>query len=158
LFHEALVSVANSFLTVDTHFIDAVASPVTTPHLAYGAQFTRYRGPESICVDLIKNPMYDNLEFCKRTHPLYPGKPVDSARFTFLDLGSSEGENNIQMLKEKDSFSHGVVLGTVGPNGPIKGGVGSARKAGYDVWVQGSHGLWIKDVTRCGEYVYSYEY
>lgn len=111
MFHEALSAVANGFLTVDTHFIEKIASPVTTPHLAYGAQFTRYRGPEGICVDLIKNPMYDSRRFCKRNHPLYPERPIDSARMTFLDFGSSEGESNIQMLKVKDTYYWGYVPG-----------------------------------------------
>jgi hypothetical protein len=114
IFHEALVAIANGFLTVDTNFIEKIASPVETPHLAYGAQYTRYRGPEGICIDVIKNPMYDSLEYCKTTHPLYPGKPIDSARYTFLDFGSSEGQNNIMCLKEKDSYSHGFTQGTVG--------------------------------------------
>ena len=36
LFHDALVAVSNGFLTVDTHFVNKVASNVDTPHLAYG--------------------------------------------------------------------------------------------------------------------------
>lgn len=44
LFHEAIASLANGFLFVDTYYIDKVASNVETPHLAFGAQFTRYRG------------------------------------------------------------------------------------------------------------------
>jgi hypothetical protein len=157
LFHNALVAVANGFLTVDTHFIEKVSSPVETPHLAYGAQFTRYRGPEGVIVDLIKNPMYDSNMYCKRYHPLYPDMTVDSARMTFLDFGTSQGENNISMLKVKDSFSYGYTVGTVGPNGPVKGGQVGALKAGYDVYCQGSAGLWIKDVTRCGEVIYDFE-
>lgn len=158
MWHDALSAIANGFLTVDTHFIDKIASPTETPHLAYGAQFTRYRGPEGIVVDLVKNPMYDSREYCGRMHPQFPNVPIDSARFTFLDLGSSGGENNINMLKQEGTFSHGYTVGTVGPNGPVQGGQVGALKAGYDVFAQGSAGLWIKDVTRCGEYIYDFEY
>jgi len=157
LFHNALSSVANGFLTVDSHFIRDVPSNVETPHLAYGAQFTRYRGPEGVVVDLIKNPMYDSSLYCKRFHPQFPDMTVDSARMTFMDFGTSDGQNNIAMLKVKDSYSHGYTVGTVGPNGPVKGGQVGALKAGYDVYCQGSAGLWIKDVTRCGELIYDYE-
>lgn len=158
LWHDALAAIANGFLTVDTHFINAVASPTQTPHLAYGAQFTRYNGPEGIVVDIVKNPMYDSREFCKRMHPQYPNIPIDSARFTFLDFGSSGSDNNIMMLKMKDSFKHGYTVGLVGPNGPVQGGQVTSLKNGYDVGAQGSAGFWIKDVTRCGEYIYDYEY
>lgn len=160
LFHDALSAVANGFLTVDSHFIEKTSgvAGIETPHLAFGAQFTRYRGAEGICVDLIKNPMYDSRQYCKQMHPQYPNMPIDSARFTFLDFGGSDGVNNIQQLKVKNSFSHGYVPGTHTPSGPIQGGMGAARQAGYDVWCQGTAGLFIRDITRAGELIYNNEY
>lgn len=158
LFHDALAAVANGFLTVDTHFIDKVASPTLTPHLAYGAQFTRYRGPEGIVVDLIKNPLYDSRKYCKRNHPLYPEYPIDSARMTFLDFGSTGGDRNIQMVKVKDSAYWGYVPGSWTPSGPVKGGAAGAFKNGYTMFTGDSCGLWIKDVTRCGELIYDFEF
>jgi hypothetical protein len=122
LFHDALAAIANGFLTVDTHYIQSVPSNVDTPYLAYGAQFTRYRGPEGIVVDLSKNAMYDDRMYCKRMHPQYPNYPIDSARMTFLDFGASGGDQNIMMLKVKDTFRWGYVAGTHTPTGPIKGG------------------------------------
>tara|TARA_R110000851_G_scaffold53289_4_gene126385 strand:- start:419 stop:1897 length:1479 start_codon:yes stop_codon:yes gene_type:complete len=158
MFHDMLAAEASSFLTVDSHYIGKVASPGETPHLAYGAQFTRYRGPEGIVVDLVKNPTYDSRKYCKRMHPLYPDKPIDSARMTFLDFGSSEGEGNISMLKVKDTYRYGYTVGTVGPMGPVQGGQVGALKAGYDMFTEGTAGLWIKDVSRCGELIFDYEY
>lgn len=158
MFHDALVAVANGFLTVDSNYIEKVASPVVTPHLAYGAQFTRYRGPEGICVDLIKNPLYDSRKYCKRMHPNYPEYPIDSARITFLDFGSVGGEKNISMVKVKDTFYWGYVPGSWTPTGPVKGGPAGAHKNGYTAFTGGTAGLWIKDVTRCGELILSYEY
>lgn len=122
LFHDALAAVANGFLTVDTHYIKEIPSNVDTPYLAFGAQFTRYRGPEGIVVDLAKNAMYDSIQYCKRMHPQYPNYPIDSARMTFLDFGASGDGQNIMMLKVKDSFRWGYVAGTMTPTGPVKGG------------------------------------
>lgn len=152
-FHDALVAVANGFLTVDSNYIRQIPSSTDTPHLAYGAQFTRYTGPEGIVIDINKNSMYDSLEYCGRRHPLYPNKPIDSARMTFLDFaGGSDtmGDSNIMLLKRKDTFRWGYLAGTHTPTGPVKGGAVSILKAGYDVFCEGSAGLWIKDVTRCG--------
>lgn len=157
LFHNALVAVSNGFLTVDSHFIDGVPSNTLVPGLAYGAQFTRYRGPEGIVVDIMKNGMNDSTLYCKRFHPSYPDMPIDSARMTFLDFGSSGGESNISMLKLKDSFRYGTVVGMVGPNGPNTSGNVSSLKASYDVGMTGSAGIWVKDITRCGELVLEYE-
>jgi hypothetical protein len=114
LFHDMLAAEASSFLTLDTNFIDRVSNGTAGKHLAFGAQFTHYRGPEGIEVTLLKNPMYDSTRYQKRKHPIYTEMPIDSARFTFLDFGSSGGENNISMLKVKDTFRHGYTQGTVG--------------------------------------------
>lgn len=158
LFHDALVAISNGFLTVDTNWVNKIASPVETPHLAYGAQFTRYNGPHGVTIDLMVNELYNNRDYCKRMHPQYPNLPVDSARFTFMDFGTSEGMNNIQMLKVKDTFRWGYVAGTHTPTGPVKGGQAGAMKAGYDMFCEGTAGLWIKDITRCGEFIYDFEY
>lgn len=160
-FHDALVAASNGFLTVDSHYIRSAQSGSDTPGLAFGAQFTRYTGPEGIIIDLNKNDMYDSREYCGRLHPQYPNKPIDSARISFLDFaGGSDvsGDSNIMMLKVKDTFRWGYHSGTHTPTGPVKGGQVMALKAGYDVFAEGSAGLWIKDVTRCGELIYDYDY
>lgn len=157
LFHDALVAIANGYLTVDTNWIEKIPSNVDTPYLAYGAQFTRYRGPEGVVINLSKNAMYDDRFYCKRMHPQYPNRPIDSARMTFLDFGSTGGKNNIRMLKVKDSFSWGYIPGTHTPTGPIKGGVGGAFTAGYDMWCQGTAGVVIVDPTLMGELIMDFE-
>lgn len=157
MFHDMLASEASSFFTVDTNFIERVKSGGAR-HLSFGAQFTHYQGPEGIEVTLIKNPMNDSRKYCKRMHPQYPEFPIDSSRFTFLDFGSSGGDNNIQMLRVKDTYRWGYTVGTVGPNGPVKGGQAGVLKAGYDMFTEGTGGIWVKDVTRCGELIYDFEY
>jgi len=117
-----------------------------------------YQGPEGIEVTLLKNPMYDSPKYNKRKHPQYTNYPIDSARMTFLDFGTSGGENNVMMLKVKDTYRWGYTAGTVSPEGPIQGGQFGALIAGYEMAVEGTAGLWIKDVTRCGELIYDYEY
>lgn len=157
MFHDALAAIANGFLTVDTNYIQSVPSNVETPHLAFGAQFTRYRGPEGIVVDLNKNAMYDDRTYCKRMHPQYPNFPIDSARMTFLDFGSSkDGQNNITMLKQKDTFRWGYHSGTHTPTGPVKGGQVGGLIAGYDVFCEGTAGICMMDPSRGGEYIFDY--
>ena len=158
LFHDALVAIANGFLTVDSNWINKIASPVETPHLAYGAQFTRYNGPHGLSVELTHNDMYDSRIYCKRMHPQYPNLPVDSARIDFLDFGSMNGDQNIQMLKVKDTFRYGYHAGTHTPSGPVKGASVAAMKAGYDMFCETTAGLWIKDITRTGAFIYDYEF
>ncbi len=160
MFHDALSAIANGFLTIDTHFIERTQgiAGIETPHLAYGAQFTRYRGPQGVVVDLIQNPMYDNRKYCKQMHPQYPDRPIDSARMTFLDFGTTGGDNNMQMLKVKDTFRWGYVAGTHTPTGPVKGGQAGSKIAGYDLFTEGTAGLLIRDVTRAGELIFDSTY
>lgn len=158
MFHDALVAISNGYLTLDTHFINKIASPVDTPHLAYGAQYTRYNGPHGITVDLMVNRMYDSRDYCKRMHPQYPNFPIDSARIDFLDFGSSKGESNIQMLKVKDTYKYGHVDGTWTPTGPVKGGSANSLIDGYTLFTAGTMGLKITDITKLGAFVYDVEF
>ena len=151
LFHEALANTFNGFLTVDTHFLGSMEGIGGTPGLAYGAQFRRYRAPQGVVVDLIHTPLYDAVEYCQRFHPLYPAYPIDSARFTFMDFAmDGTGQSNVSMVRVKDSFVHGYTQGLIGPKGPNQGGMMSGAANQYDVVVQGSQGLWMKDVTMGG--------
>lgn len=158
LFHNAMVALANGFLTVDSHWIQKTQNPASSvPGLAVGAQFVEYRGPAGIILKLTRNPMYDSTLYCKRFHPQYPNMPVDSARLTFLDFGMSSGQQNIQLLRVKNSFTYGVVMGMVGPNGPNRSGNVSSLKHSYEVGITGSAGIWVKDITRCGELIFDYQ-
>lgn len=156
MFHDMLAAEATSFLTVDTHYIQMLSK--NPRHLSFGAQFTHYQGPEGVEVTISKNPMNDSLRYNKRMHPQHTDMPIDSARITFLDFGSSGGENNISMLKVKDSFTHGHTIGTVGPNGPVQGGVAGALIAGFSMFTTGSAGIWMKDPTRGGEFIFDDQY
>lgn len=157
-FHELLAKSASSFLTVDTHYIQK-ANDGDPRHLSYGAQFVHYRGMNGMEVTLMINPLYDDTKFCKRVHPLYPTKPIDSWRMTFLDFGKDgNGMDNISMLSVKDTRRYGFVPGSVGPMGPIKGGQWGSPKAGCEWFTEGTAGIWIKDVSRGGEIILDTDY
>jgi len=109
-------------------------------------------GPEGIEVSLMRNPLYDSRKACKRMHPQYPEYPIDSMRMTFLDFGSDGVDNNISVLKTENTFRWGHIDGTWTPTGPAKGASVAGLIGAYEIFVQDSFGIWIKDVTRCGMY------
>jgi hypothetical protein len=155
IFHKMCANEAKSFLTVDTNYINKISgSGTSTPHLAYGAQFTRYNGTVGITVDLVYNQMYDDRRYCKISHPAYPGVPIDSFRMTVLDFGKSEGENNIQMLQAKNTFHDFTVCGAWGPSGAIKGMVNSAEMS-YSVHTSATAGILLRDPSKAGELIFS---
>ena len=160
MFHDLLAAEASSFLTVDTNFTTKRTDPSLAGRneLMFGAQYTKYHGPEGVELTLVKNPMYDSRRYSKRMHPQYSKYPIDSMRMTFLDFGVSGGENNIKLIKVKDTYRFGYVAGTHTPSGPVKGGQAGSLKAGYDMFTEGTCGIMITDITRCGELIFDYEY
>lgn len=129
-------------------------------HLAYGLQFTQYRGKNGLDVTVMLNPMYDNPYFCPQMHPLYPNTPLDSWRMDILDFGSTKEQDtgvladNISFLKEGYGdvyFSHsgkwdkatGMPINNGGPG--MAGGI-----SGYSCHIEKSFGLMIRDISRCG--------
>lgn len=158
MFHELLANSASGFLTVDTNYIQRIGS--APRHLSFGAQFTHYQGPEGIEVDLMLNPQYDNLKYCKKTHPEFNNRPIDSWRMTILDFeapSSTSFGSNINFLEVKDTYKEGYITGTVGPNGPIKGGATTKLIGAYERFVEGSAGIQIVDATRTGELIFDFE-
>jgi len=161
MFHDMMVAESDNTFTTAMHFVKSVSE--TPNHLKYGAQFTRYQGPEGIEVDLVLNPLYDDVKYSRRTHPDYPDRPIDSWRMTILDFGpageneSGNPEGNIQMLKLKNFGRYGYVPGSVGPNGPVKGGATMSAKAGCQYFIEDSAGIWVKDTSRTGEIIYEFE-
>lgn len=119
------------------------------------SQFTRYNGINGIQVDLMLNPMYDDRTYCKRTHPMYPNRPIDSFRMDILDFGTADGTDNIQLLSVKDTYYNFVVSGSHTPSGPISnGGQASSAIQGYSLHMSASAGLVIRDVSRTGSIVF----
>lgn len=156
MFHELLADSANGFLQRGDQFIKPAGTGVTANDLQYGGQFTRYIGPEGIEVEVTLNPNYDSIDFCPKTDSVHTNIPVDSWRMTFLDLANPSSNSfggNIRMLEVANSYSHGYVEGTVGPNGPIQGAATTKLLGCYERWVQGSAGVMITDVTRTGELI-----
>ena len=151
VFHDMLTNASSGFFQIDTNWIRVEQD---SPRLlAFGAQFTRYQGPEGLDVTIIKNPMYDSFKYCPQPAPFNKKLPADSYRFTFLDFGKSDGMDNISFVKEKQSYTYGYVPGTWTPTGPVQGGATSSGIAGCYFFTTGSAGIWMKDVTRGGEII-----
>jgi hypothetical protein len=154
MFHDLLASAASGFLTVDTHYI----SGSDPRHLSYGAQFTHYRGPEGLDVTVVKNPLYDSRKYCKKMHPIYTDKPIDSWRMTVLDFGTSQGSDNIKMLKEKDTFTYGWKGGILDSSGkPVQGGPVSSMDRSVTFFISGSGAIHMTDPTRGGELILDFD-
>ena len=161
MFDQMVAVEARSFTTVDTMTITKARETGSKAynHLAFGAQFTEYKGKNSLDVIVMLDPSKDNPDLCPQKHPVYPDVPIDSWRMEVLDFGSTtnaaDGEtgDNITMVCEKNSDYYFTSIGKWDPKkGPINDG-GQALAggiSGFSTQIEKSYGLWIKDITRCG--------
>lgn len=154
MFHKMLAAESRSLLTLDTNWIQKNGTQAGTPALSYGAQFTRYHGINGIKVDLMANPMYDDNTYCKRYHPAYPGRPIDSFRMTILDFGGYNGDSNIKLISQKDTYKNFYVAGSHTPYGPVTSGQATSAVSGYSLHTSGSAGIVMHDVSRGGELIF----
>jgi hypothetical protein len=164
LFHQILQDEANSFLTVDNHFIQKASSNVVGARnpLSYGAQFVEFNAINGIRVRLMYDPMKDDPTYCKRKHPDNPRYTIDSFRMDIYDLGSPGSteagipKSNMTMLKESYTDMYAFTSGVIDPmRGPITNG-GKANNLKKDVTIarETSGSLCVWDTSRIGSIIY----
>jgi hypothetical protein len=100
-------------------------------------------------------PPYDDTERFRKKHPV-TGYPVESYRYTVLNMGSKNGKANIRkVVKENGQNLMWHVCGSDSPmDGIAKGGVTrSTGKDGYETHWLTEFGVQIQDPTTCGELI-----
>jgi hypothetical protein len=152
LFDRMVASEASAFTTVDTYFISG-----TDPRkLAYGAQFTQYRGKNGLDVTVMLNPGKDNPDLNPKKHPRYTNVCASSWRMDVLDLGTTanydgEVKDNMQMVCESYADYYYVSTGKWDKKTgmPINdGSEGNSALGGYKIQAEKSFGLLIRDRSR----------
>jgi len=100
-------------------------------------------------------PPYDDTQRFRKKHPV-TGYPVESYRYTILNMGSKDMKSNIRkvvMKNGKNLMWH--VEGSQSPTSGIATG-GTSRATGYDGyethWLS-EFGVQIQDPTTCGELI-----
>lgn len=166
MFHQILSDEANSFLTVDTHYIKDTASAIKGIRnpLAYGAQFVEFNAINGIRVRLAYDPMKDDPKYCKRKHPDNPAYTIDSFRMDIYDLGnpgsSDAPKSNMTMLMEDLTEVYTYTSGITDPRlGPISNGSkATSLQKGVTFIRETSGSLCVWDTTRIGSIVYEPDY
>jgi hypothetical protein len=116
--------------------------------LGYGGQFLEYMGPQGIKVGIKVHSLYDDRERNKIYHP--NGGMAESYRYDILDMGTSDGEANIQKVYAKGQEE---ILGYVpgfrnpfSPNGANN--VMADPTDGYTIHRGSVFGVMVKDPSR----------
>lgn len=123
----------------------------------YGGQFVELQAFNGIQVNLSIGQMYDAKDRNKDLHP--DGGVVESYRYDIWDMGTNNGEANIQLVKPKSFTSeiHAFIPGLRDPFSP-DGGRPKMVVSAKDGWEE--HKMWqggvmVKDPTRTAHMVYN---
>jgi hypothetical protein len=116
--------------------------------MGFRGQFLEYMGPNGIVVQLMHDPMKDDPERNKIAHP--DGGLAESYRYDILDMGTVDGEPNIQKVEIK---GQGDIVGYIpGLRNPFSADLANNAMAngvdGYTIHRAAYCGVMVKDPTR----------
>jgi len=112
--------------------------------LGYGGQFLDYMGPNGIRFSIMVDSMYDNRTRNKILHP--DGGVAESYRYDIMDIGTTNGEPNIQKVYVKGSENiWGYEPGLRDPFSP---------EGKMSIMAHATDGYTIHRASQCGAIVY----
>lgn len=150
-FDRVLRAKASSYTLIASNFVTGSGQ-----NLTLGGQFTTYKMLNGIELTLKHFPMYDNLVYNRKLHPV-SGKPLESYRFTIVDIGSRDGEPNLVKVVRKDrEMVMWYVGGSVAPGSGHSKSITTLRsnaKDGYTVNFLSEQGIMLRFPNSSGELV-----
>ena len=150
-FDKILKAKANTMNLTDTVFVSGSGQ-----NLILGGQFVSYKMTNGIELTLKHFPLYDDTTHNRKLHPI-SGKPLESYRFTFLDISRRDGEANIvKVVRKGREFIQWYTGGSVAPGAGYGKSISTLRsnaKDGYSVHFMGDYGVMVRDPRACGELI-----
>ena len=150
-FDKVLKAKANTMNLQDTVFVSGSGQ-----NLVLGGQFVSYKMTNGIELTLKHFPLYDDITHNRKLHPI-SGKPLESYRFTFLDISRRDGEANIvKVVRKGRELVQWYTGGSVAPGAGYGNAITTLRsnaKDGYSVHFMGDYGIMVRDPRACGELI-----
>jgi len=150
-FDRVLRDKASAYQLIASNFVTGSGQ-----NLTLGGQFTTYKMLNGIELTLKHFPMYDNLVYNRKLHPV-SGKPLESYRFTIVDIGSRDGESNLVKVVRKDrEMVMWYVGGSVAPGSGHSKSITTLRsnaKDGYTVNFLSEQGIMLRFPNSSGELI-----
>jgi hypothetical protein len=155
-FHTALEDHAQLFTpTRETKRIYDAQAEYAKKGLGYGGQFVEFIGPNMTQFNLSVDSMYDDRNRNKVYHP--DGGVTESYRYDIYDIGTTNGEANIQKCKPAGSeVIHKYIPGLRNPFSPDNAvsAIGTAK----DAWEEHKFycgGVMVLDPTKTAHFIYN---
>lgn len=131
-FHKSLEKFAQLFTPLqDQSRMYSTKAGISRMEKGFGGQFVEFMGPNNTKVSLSVDSMYDDKTRNKLKHP--NGGVVESYRYDVFDIGTAEGEPNVQKYGVKGTpIMHKYIAGFRNPFSPD--GEVSAIGTAEDAW------------------------
>jgi hypothetical protein len=165
LFHKAIADTASGWTPLfDQSAIKSAASNLHSNSRAFGFQFVEYLAPNNIWVKVEVDPMYSDPVRNKLQAPSnghFFGGLAESYRMDILDIGTTEGEPNIQKVyASSEEDTTGYIPGLRHPFSPSGERAGmnlmATPKDGYEVHKFATCSAMIKDPSRTASLIPSF--
>jgi len=159
-FHRAIENRINKtgFIRNIEVYTNKINSDIHVNALEFGMQYVKYNMANGASLQLVHLPLYDDPEINQEIDEI-TGKPVSSMRYTFLDFAGDPNKSNIVVTKKEGGDFFNYVCGNYGPYGPSSPAAkyGMSAHAGdyYEMHIGCHQGIHIKDITKCGELIFS---
>ncbi len=125
--------------------------------LGYGGQYITYRFPNGIEVDFVNFEPYNDKVLNRLKHP--DGGTIESRRMTIMNIGTSNGEANMQILypkgrKEVRRYIPGTCSPFLGENAKLTAiDQAASKKDGYAVYYLAFQSFMMKNPFSCAELI-----
>lgn len=123
----------------------------------FGGQYRSYLGPQGIKYTVMHMPEYDDPVDHRLPHP--DGGYTENYRMTILNIGTTNGEPNIQKVApEGRTDLKWYVPGSTSPFGPMRGGASSSKVDGYEICYQTTQGIMLRNPLSAAELIPNVSY
>lgn len=124
--------------------------------LTFEGQFRTVKFPNGLELTVKEFPPYDDIVRNRTKHPVSQ-RPLESYRFTILNIGRKDGESNIKKVVKRDrDLALWHEAGSIDPNGISAKSISTMRSSpvdGYAVHMLSECGIMLADPTSCGELI-----
>lgn len=138
----------------------AVFNPIGNPdrligtgnNLGFRGQYRVFEGYNGIKYTVMHMPEYDNVIHNRLPHP--DGGYTENYRMTIMNIGTTNGEPNVQKLGVKGRTDiKWYVAGSTSPFGPQNNGAGGSEIDGYKIMYQTTQAIKLKNPLSAAELI-----
>lgn len=151
-FHELIQDKVHLFQPLDSKRVFGSGQ-----NLGFGGQYKSFLGPQGIKYTIAHMPEYDDPIDNRLPHP--EGGYVENYRMTIMNVGTTDGQPNIQKVMPRGAEKKWYIPGSVDPTrGPQNGGMGASKVDGYSIHYMTAQGIMLRNPLSAAELIPNVSY